>query len=129
MWIDSRHSLAVLGAAVMLLAGCSLEPVSYASDYVRLADRNGQAVWVPRACLSPETAAAPDRLPMGCANALNLARMIERPSDLQRGRPMGPAMAAPVARAAEAYITGHTADDIRRQQLEQEAANRNAAGM
>jgi type IV pilus biogenesis protein CpaD/CtpE len=66
---------------------------------------------------------------MGCANALNLTRMIERPSDLQRGRAMGPAMAAPVARAAEAYITGHTADDLRRQRLEQEAANRNAAGM
>ncbi|HET7314020.1 CpaD family pilus assembly lipoprotein [Salinisphaera sp.] len=43
-------------------------------------------------------------LPPGCANDLNLARMVARPSDLIRGRTPGPARAAPVARAARAAI-------------------------
>jgi hypothetical protein len=111
------------------LSGCatSLEPVTYSPAYVRLADRQGKAVWVPRACLEPVKAGIQEKLPLGCANALNLARMIERPADLQRGRPMGPALAAPVARAAEAYVNGYTADDLRREQLQREAENRGPA--
>ncbi|WP_246802807.1 hypothetical protein [Ensifer sp. ENS02] len=67
-------------------------------------DNMVQTVLVPEACISPDTAAQPLYLPSGCANNLNLELMVQRQQDLARGRPMGPAMAEPVARAARDYI-------------------------
>lgn len=43
-------------------------------------------------------------LPLGCANELNLARMVESPRDLVAPRQAGPAFAEPVAAAAERYL-------------------------
>jgi hypothetical protein len=43
-------------------------------------------------------------VPLGCADAYNLSRMIEQPRDLLRGRRPGNAFAAPVARSAETYL-------------------------
>lgn len=60
----------------------------------------GQAV--PVRCIRAKAVDA--LLPPGCANDLNLARMVAHPNDLLRGRVMGPPRAAPVARAAEAAI-------------------------
>ncbi|WGF89208.1 CpaD family pilus assembly lipoprotein [Marinivivus vitaminiproducens] len=48
-------------------------------------------------------------LPPGCANAANLAAMVERASDLQRGRVLGPALAGPVGVAADRYLNGQVA--------------------
>ncbi|MCG7503597.1 hypothetical protein [Mesorhizobium retamae] len=45
-------------------------------------------------------------LPPGCANAYNLQRMVESQRDLVEGRRMGPAAAAPTARAARRYLEG-----------------------
>ncbi|MER9654833.1 hypothetical protein NKJ26_15135 [Mesorhizobium sp. M0152] len=45
-------------------------------------------------------------LPSGCANAYNLQRMAESQRDLVEGRRMGPAAAAPTARAARRYLDG-----------------------
>ncbi|WP_244642798.1 hypothetical protein [Phyllobacterium sp. 628] len=61
---------------------------------------------VPDACTTPDNTADALYLPSGCANNLNLQLMAEKESDLVRGRDMGPAMAAPVARAAKRIIEG-----------------------
>jgi hypothetical protein len=66
----------------------------------------GTAQIVPDACVTPDIAADPLYLPPGCANNLNLQLMAERKSDLLRGRQTGPAMAAPVVRAARGVIDG-----------------------
>lgn len=56
----------------------------------------------PRRCQARDAGNA--LLAPGCANDLNLARMVARPRDLIRGRTMGPPRATPVARAAESAI-------------------------
>jgi hypothetical protein len=67
-----------------------------------------QILW-PDDCRS---AAPPSELPVGgglppgCANAYNLLMMAEREDDLLRGRRLGPAAAAPSARAAQKYLYG-----------------------
>ncbi|EKF17678.1 hypothetical protein [Nitratireductor pacificus] len=77
----------------------------------------GGGMLVPNACLA-EPADGPSpaateltivsglgaHLPPGCANAYNLQRMVESERDLVEGRRMGPAAAAPVARAARRYL-------------------------
>jgi type IV pilus biogenesis protein CpaD/CtpE len=40
---------------------------------------------------------------LGCANDVNLLRMVERPRDLDQGRPLGPANAGRPADAVKAY--------------------------
>lgn len=64
----------------------------------------GGSVLVPDACLTPDVTEQPLYLPPGCANNLNLQKMVEREGDLLHGRATGPAMAAPVARAARRYM-------------------------
>ncbi|WP_343315012.1 hypothetical protein AAIB41_15985 [Brucella sp. BE17] len=61
---------------------------------------------VPDACVKPDVVEDPLYLPPGCANNLNLQMMVERQSDLVDGRTTGPAMAAPVVRAARRVIDG-----------------------
>lgn len=91
-----------------VLGGCAteLEVPPYESDYTRQG-----ATMVPTACLAQAEPGPNEtlRLPMGCANSLNLQRMAERSADLQQGRTMGPTMSAPLGRAAERYILGEQA--------------------
>ncbi|KXF75036.1 hypothetical protein ATN84_20320 [Paramesorhizobium deserti] len=122
--------------AISVLAGCASKAQPYSPDYHYISVEDGvadkgpvrkgpvrkgydeprtQAVLVPDACTTPDTAAQPLYLPSGCANNLNLQFMVAREQDLLRGRDMGPAMAAPVARAAQSYISG-TPEERRRQQ-------------
>jgi len=64
------------------------------------------------------------RLPPGCANALNLAEMVEDQNDLIRGREMGPAFVAPAAAAVERYLgvrEEKVEQEDRRKQLERES--------
>lgn len=66
-------------------------------------------VVLPAACLADGGQAVPDggMLPgPGCANALNLARMVADPADLLHGRPAGPADGAAAVRAIERYRRG-----------------------
>jgi hypothetical protein len=46
---------------------------------------------------------------LGCANRLNLRSMLERPEDLQAGRPLGPANGARQATAIDDYEKGRLA--------------------
>ena len=112
------QSAAVL--ALTLLAGCregheialTEAPPAYSPDYtyIDVVSENGHVkrVLVPEACLTENDSGAaslgPRRLPPGCANNYNLQRMAERKGDLLHGRPLGPAPAAPAARAARRYI-------------------------
>lgn len=72
---------------------------------VTLQDRRIDAL----ACERDETS-PPGTLPPGCANAANLAAMVERSSDLHRGRALGPALAGPIGVAADRYLTGQMAE-------------------
>jgi hypothetical protein len=101
-------------AILPALAGCVSPPVDHSTRYVLLPpgialDSTNRPVIVPEACLIQEPAfleSAGPMLPPGCANAYNLAEMVERKSDLLRGRQLAPAPAAPTARAARRYIDG-----------------------
>lgn len=121
--------LGVLAGSLALLAGCmGSKPQPYSPNYSYLSmngasrpgvvrkgyDREDAAMLVPDACITPDTADDPFYLPSGCSNNLNLQHMAVRKQDLMHGREMGPAMAAPVARAAQNYIDG-TAPEERRQ--------------
>jgi hypothetical protein len=97
-----------------LLPACSPGfPPDYSPEYSYVAVESPygrvRQVLAPDACLTPDPAAAAPNgplLPPGCANAYNLQRMVERERDLVKGRKLGPAPAAPAARAAEKYLTG-----------------------
>jgi len=114
----------------LLLCGCvgDKEPeqdyspgYSYVSTDTGGSEKSvGNSVLAPNACLAEpvdddSNAAATDltivsgvgaHLPPGCANAYNLQRMAESQRDLVEGRRMGPAPAAPTARAARRYLDG-----------------------
>jgi hypothetical protein len=113
---------AALAALTFTLGACRDEvpsasivpPPDYSPNYTRVSvvteDGREKRVLVPEACLTPDEQSAADtgpaRVPPGCANNYNLQRMTERKRDLTRGRPLGPAPAAPAARAAQRYIDG-----------------------
>ncbi|WP_244423896.1 hypothetical protein [Phyllobacterium sp. YR531] len=129
------HLLVVLGASV--LAGCTgtkIQPYSPNYSYLDTGgtsrpgvvrkgyDSERAAMLVPDACITPDTGEDPMYLPSGCANNLNLQHMAAKKQDLMHGREMGPAMAAPVARAAQNYIEG-TEPETRRRRLPADEAN------
>jgi len=125
----NRHTLrAALATALLAIGGCASDPqpdyspgYSYAATGPEYSGKTvGNAVLVPDACLAPPADSPPSpaatmmtivpelgpHLPPGCANAHNLQRMVESQRDLIEGRRMGPAPAAPTARAARQYIYG-----------------------
>ncbi|MCG5486265.1 MAG: hypothetical protein KK482_21535 [Sinorhizobium meliloti] len=121
----------VLVVVLSLSAGaCSgSHPQPYSPNYSSISMRGAPAkagivhkgydvaerqVLVPDACITPDTADQPLYLPPGCANNLNLQFMAQNQGDLIQGREMGPAMAAPVARAAKNYLDGHSDEGRRR---------------
>ncbi|WP_125461593.1 MULTISPECIES: hypothetical protein [Rhodomicrobium] len=107
-------SAALLSACYETPPETSLVPQDYSPNYthLRVASEDGRTkkVLVPEACLAVEKQSpaddGPPRLPPGCANNYNLQRMVERKRDLTKGRPLSPAAAAPVSRAAQNYIDG-----------------------
>lgn len=129
------HLLVVIGAAT--LTGCmgtKIQPYSPNYSYIDAGgtsrpgvvrkgyDSERAAMLVPDACITPDTGEDPMYLPSGCANNLNLQHMAAKKQDLMRGSEMGPAMAAPVARAAQNYIEG-TEPESRRRRLPADEAN------
>lgn len=130
--------LAALLGCMGILASCvGNQPQPYSPNYSYLSlqdarpgvvrkgydkSMSAQSVLVPDACITPDTADDPVYLPSGCSNNLNLQHMAARKQDLIQGREMGPAMAAPVARAAQNYIDG-TAPEERRQRRRSEEPN------
>ncbi|MER9967717.1 hypothetical protein [Mesorhizobium sp. M0060] len=117
----------------LVLAGCVNGPqqrqdyspgYSYVSTDAGGSEKGvGGSVLAPDACLAEpaddDNSAAKtnltivsgvgSHLPPGCANAFNLQRMSESQRDLVEGRRIGPAAAAPTARAARRYLDGEEA--------------------
>lgn len=115
---------------VLLLAGCqsSMGPMDWATGYhqvttVASARAPYETTIVPNLCQPQSGETGRTTLPPGCANDLNLQLMVVEPQDLVRGRAMGPAMAAPVADAANEHLNGRERASQRRSLLEQEARN------
>jgi hypothetical protein len=114
------HRLKRLGPkylVIMLLplAGCAQLPPDYSPNYSYLPVTSPYEPGRVRYVLAPDACLTPDptdrmmlgpRLPPGCANAENLLAMADRKRDLVQGRKLGPAPAAPAARAAQKYIYG-----------------------
>src|SRR5262245_53820425 len=103
-----RVLLPSAGVALTLLAGgCVRYPSDYSPYYqsvpLGVSAISGRArhatATVPDACLAYAEEIGPggERLPAGCANAINLMQMVERERDLHQGRTLGPALAAPAA--------------------------------
>jgi len=95
--------VASLGMAVLLaaMAGCI--------------DRGGVHVTPTAALPCPPWVEFPadghsneDSIYLGCVNAVNLSSMIERPEDLARGRPVGPASGERETLGVELYDQGKT---------------------
>lgn len=128
---SSRTALR-LGACLvaLLLAGCqsSMGPMSWDTGYRQLTTADAtnaphEASIMPNLCQAQPDDAGRVGLPPGCANDFNLQQMVVEPQDLVRGREMGPALAAPVADAANEYLNGRERANQRRSLLEQEARN------
>jgi len=117
-------AMAVWVGLFAMLGGCAteLESPRYSAGFD--VDLPGESRPFPDACLAIADGTNSPRLPVGCANALNLQRMVERPDDLRRGRDTGPSFAAPVAQAAERYLRGDNEEDERERsrRLEQESS-------
>ncbi|GHB11826.1 hypothetical protein [Salinicola rhizosphaerae] len=122
--------VALLVLPALLLGGChsSMGPMSWTSGYrnVTVADADGQGTStraIPNLCQSDPDQSGLITLPPGCANDLNLELMVVDPGDLTRGQEMGPAMAAPVAEAADQRLNNRERANERRAMLENEARN------
>jgi len=98
-----------------LLTACAALPPDYSPNYVYVPVASPARPDRARYVLTPEACLVPDptdmqllgpTLPPGCANASNLLAMVERKRDVVHGRKLGPAPAAPSARAAQKYIYG-----------------------
>ncbi|MGI2033527.1 hypothetical protein ACRQ1B_14135 [Rhizobium panacihumi] len=122
--------LALAITATLALSGCQnskeRDPLPYSPNYhyaqgsgavSKGYEKQASGRLVPDACVTPDVTEDPMYLPPGCANNMNLQLMVERESDLVQGRKTGPAMAAPVVRAARNSIDGvkpaQTPDDQR----------------
>jgi hypothetical protein len=126
MWIEGWKR-AACAVGLSCLAGCAteLEKPFYSADYLRLRGESASAGprTLPEACTGADLSASEPYLPLGCANALNLQRMVASPNELQRGQPMGPGLSAPLGRAAQDYLLGvtHNAQSRRQPQPERVA--------
>lgn len=137
MMNQSDRRLWPLLPLLALLAGCesALGPMSWETGYRQVSAADGplrgsegsqRQLIVPNTCQTRPDQSGIVALPSGCANDLNLQLMVERPSDLIRGREMGPAPAAPVANAARERLDNRERANDRRLRLEEEA--RGSAG-
>jgi hypothetical protein len=101
--LRSGRSALALGLVGLSLAACQgvPQPESSSSSFSRV-DLGYGGVIMPDACEVTDHTAM--HLPPGCANAYNLQRMAVRQQDLVQGRRMGPAPAAPAARASNVYL-------------------------
>ncbi|MCO4318283.1 hypothetical protein M8997_013895 [Phyllobacterium sp. 21LDTY02-6] len=133
----------IMGVAVSI-SGCmgsKTQPYSPNYSYVKMGgakdnvvrkgyekEAGAQGVLVPDACITPDTAEYPLYLPSGCSNNLNLQHMVARKQDLMHGREMGPAMAAPAARAAQKYIDGAQVSEQRSRRRYDETTTTSGSG-
>jgi hypothetical protein len=82
--------------SLLILGGCQIYPPTERPDYaIPVTPKNGKLVAVPPECPSPSASVTDpyDNQPMpqfGCANARNLALMVQQPGDLIHPRPIDP---------------------------------------
>jgi type IV pilus biogenesis protein CpaD/CtpE len=90
----SWAKLAVAGAFAVTLAGCAVNepPLS--------AEPRPCAPWIDYPVDNHSNRNSPY---LGCSNDVNLLRMVERPQDLDQGRPLGPANGGRQADAVKNY--------------------------
>jgi hypothetical protein len=108
-WLRSAGSALALAATCLSLAACQSDgqvvQQSSSSAFSRV-DMGAGSTIMPDACAVSDSSS--DQLPPGCANAYNLQQMVVNQQDLMRGRRMGPAPAAPAARASNVYLYQQT---------------------
>jgi len=100
----ARQRLVAEELAALGLTNVELVPGERAGDRVQVTVE--RLAFVPSSCTRLSVRGVPanvDLLPHGCANDLNLARMVEDPRDLVRGRDLGPDEAGPSILALERY--------------------------
>jgi hypothetical protein len=90
------HIFALLGLALLTACADPYPPTPRPDYTIRVTPSDHGLVAVPPPCPSWTTAVTDpyDNQPVpqfGCANARNLAMMVERPEDLVQGRELGPA--------------------------------------
>ncbi|WP_437880819.1 hypothetical protein [Pseudomonas sp. LRF_L74] len=126
MWTD-RILGATLAAAMLLLGGCETElrQPAYSPHYQVNLGRHSPFA---DACLERAGEGASAQLPPGCANALNLMRMVERSSELQQGTEPAPAMAAPVGHALQRYLDPDAPDEQKRREWAEQDASAGSSG-
>ena len=113
----------LLGAVLACMQGCtSMSESGYSARYLPVLDSAGDLQYVARACLAEDVHGLEDRLPPGCANALNLAEMVVSKEHLKHGQEMGPALVGPAADAVERYLgVGQDLEKPRKERLIQES--------
>jgi type IV pilus biogenesis protein CpaD/CtpE len=103
------RSLSLLFISRALLAGCQIYDPTPTPDYtIRVTPIEDGMAALPPTCPSWVTAVTDpyDNQPLpqyGCANARNLALMIDRPKDLLHGRDMGPSSGVTTVGAMRRY--------------------------
>jgi hypothetical protein len=109
-----RLLIAPLAFGFLALAGCTIYDPTPKPDYtIRVMPSPGGMVAIPPTCPSYATAVKDpyDNQPMpqfGCANARDLALMIEKPEDLVGGRSMGDASGVTTVGAVRRYYNNQT---------------------
>ena len=116
-----RSGALILCTLSLLVSGCASIPGKPEIRDIRpLADDNGfadiQHLTGTRCRQLIHQHTTMQNIPLGCANQLNLEAMVERPADLQRARPMGDALAQPVAQGVMHYLAGEQKKDDGKQQ-------------
>jgi type IV pilus biogenesis protein CpaD/CtpE len=110
-----RKTLILISTGFLMLTGCdSLYPPTPKPDNtIKVTQTSKGAVATPPTCLpwSSATTDPYDNQPFpqfGCANARNLALMVDQPSDLVHGRDMGPASGVMAVGAMRRYYSNQT---------------------
>lgn len=113
----------LLSAMLACVQGCtSMSESGYSARYLPIMGSTGDLQYLPRACLAGDVHGLEDRLPPGCANALNLAEMVVSKGDLKHGQEMGPALVGPAADAVQRYLgVGREVEKPRKERLIQES--------
>ncbi|KAB7536413.1 hypothetical protein [Klebsiella pneumoniae] len=115
----SRPATLMLCSLALLMAGCTPSPGKpEIRDITSLANENAfndiQHLTASRCRELIRQHSTMQSLPFGCANQLNLEAMVERPEDLRRARPMGYALAQPVAQGVLNYLSAGQEKDEKR---------------
>ncbi len=108
-----RKIFALLPVALLALAACGYAPTPTPDYTIRVMPTPNGMVAIPPSCPSWNSATTDpyDNQPVpqfGCANARNLALMVDRPEDLVKGRDMGDSSGVLAVGAIRRYQNNQT---------------------